>query len=298
MKRLTLCALYLFASAGFAHATFVPESEIQWKHLTDGPSNITENEFKSVVAKLQNAYAPMVKQHGGNLSINGDWKSDKLNAGARQMMGSWQVVISGAIARRPELSLDGLTLIICHEIGHHLGGYAFSQGGNPFEKTWAANEGQSDYFSTQVCAHKMWKDEKEKNASYRSTVPEYVKVRCDSAWGSTEEQDLCYRSGAATETVMNTMAALMNKPKPQFETPDRTIVDKTSSAHPPVQCRMDTIFQASLCATERSEAVIPGKTTAGGPFAREAEREAMQNSCSQKTQPFGYRPSCWFKAQF
>lgn len=293
---LTLLAMSFTLSA---NATFVPENEIDYGHLKSGPSNITEAEFREVIQKIKTAYQDVVKTHGGNLSINGDWKSEKLNAGATQIFSNWQVVISGALARRPELTADGLALIICHEVGHHLGGYSFTFGQNPLMGVWAANEGQSDYFATQVCSRKIWKNEKEKNATFRGQVPDFVKNRCDTAWSNTDEQDICYRTNSGVNSVIATMAALMNKPMPQFETPDPAVVDRTSDKHPAVQCRMDTSFQGSLCATVRNEAVIPGKKTSGGPYAGAAEQEALLNSCSQKSgQPFGFRPNCWFKSKY
>jgi len=284
-----------------AQATFLPEADLRRAEssLTEGTPNITEPEFRAIVAQIQNSYQAVAKKHGGNLAISGDWKSETLNAGASQMFGSWKVVISGALARRPELTPDGTALILCHELGHHLGGYSFHPAGHPFEGVWAANEGQADYFATQVCARKIWAPEKEKNAGYRANAPEFVRERCNTAWGNPDDQDLCYRVSAATESVTNTMAALMKKPAPKFETPDTAVVEKTLNAHPAVQCRMDTSFQGAICPVDYDESIIPGKKTTGGPFGVEAEKEAARVSCTAYSgQAFGRRPSCWFKANF
>ena len=125
-----------------------------------------------------------------------------------------------------------------------------------------------------------------------------MKVRCDTAWPNIEEQDLCYRINTGVNSMVLTMATLKKVPPPQFETPDPKAVDKTNSAHPAVQCRMDTSFQGSLCAMPFEETIIPGKKVAGGPFSADAEREAFLYSCRANSQPFGFRPACWFKQAF
>jgi hypothetical protein len=62
-----------------------------------------------------------------------------------------------------------MTLIICHELGHHVGGFPFVSG-TPFGGYWAATEGQSDYYSTQVCARTMWDKETAINAGFTERV--------------------------------------------------------------------------------------------------------------------------------
>jgi len=289
-----LVCLQLFPA--FASASFLPQEILDNPAPAIGASGTTEAEFNAVISGIQNAYAEIVRAHGGSLSMRGDWKAEKLNAGATQMGSSWQVVITGALARRPELSTDGFTLILCHELGHHLAGFPFAAGGNPFQKAWAANEGQSDYFSTQVCARKLWAAEQDKNASFRESVPEFVQQRCDSAWSDQGEQNLCYRISAAVKSMTDTMGGIMNKPAPAFTTPDPTVVAKTSDAHPPIQCRMDTAFQGTICSQDFGTDLIPGKTVREGISSEAAEKESALRTCTKmSSHVFGLRPNCWFK---
>ncbi len=92
------------------------------------------------------------------------------------------------------------------------------------------------------------------------------------------------------------MGGILNKPFPKFETPDPSVVNKTSSDHPAIQCRLDTSFQATLCSANYDDKIIPGKNVASGPGSVDAEKEAAAHSCmaySGYTQ--GLRPACWFK---
>ncbi len=285
--------------------TFLPEDQISpLASLTFGNSNITESEFNQEINRISNIYAPIISANGGKLNMSGDWKSEKINAAARQMFGSWQVVITGGLARRPELTLDAMTLILCHELGHHLGGFAFAPATPipipvPGADAWAANEGQSDYYATHVCAHNVWGNDLERNAEFRNTTSVEIKSYCDSVWSNTDEQNLCYRNLTAAESVAFTMAALKkDATQPSFETPDQSVTDKTNNKHPATQCRMDTSFQGALCLANFDESIIPGKKAAGGVDSVEAEREALSNSCSSITGfDIGQRPACWFKSR-
>lgn len=293
-----LGALLVFVFNPSANATFVPENEIRVQGLSIGPANMSEADFRATIAKIQQAYEGIVRTHGASLSITGDWNSETLNAGATQMGRTWKVQITGALARRPELSPDGFTLILCHELGHHLAGFAFARSGNPMMGVWAAVEGQSDYFATQACARKLWAADLARNAEFRATVTEYVRERCDQAWSNENDQNLCYRTSAGVESMTNTMAALMQKPAPRFDTPDTSAVANTLESHPPIQCRMDTSLQGAICPLFFEETIIPGKRSNGGPFGLEAEREAATQACTRMSgQVFGLRPNCWFKAR-
>jgi hypothetical protein len=282
-----------------SEATFLPFDAYEKDVPKMGSSDMTEKEFREIIRNMHNAFAPVVKKHGGNLSIAGDWKSEKLNAGAQQLMGTWRVLISGALARRPELTADGFTLILCHELGHHLAGFSLSPPAMPLDGIWSANEGQSDYFAAHACARMVWSEEREKNRQSRELVSPYVKERCDAAFGDEDSQNLCYRTNLGNESVIATMAAIMKKEMPRFETPNPTVVEKTVNSHPEIQCRLDSSFQGSLCSVDFNFNMIPGKNVKGGQFGKQAEMEAAQSSCTTiYKHVVGNRPACWFRSNF
>lgn len=293
-------AAIVFAFQTTVQATWIADEDLRPDLAAPSPkdSQISESEFQKLINSVQSEYASTVTKLGGKLEINGDWKGEKPNAGAAQTMGKWQVKITGGLARRPELSPDAFTLILCHELGHHLGGFVIAPQQTPFEKPWAANEGQADYFSTHVCSHRMWSADTQKNAGFRNTVKPAARRLCDSVWVDAEEQNLCYRVLTAVESMTNTMAALTGKPVPQFDTPDLSVVEKTNHAHPAPQCRMDTTAQAALCTAFFDSGIIPGKGVPQGGDSIEAERESASFSCSQYSgYSIGLRPNCWFKSR-
>lgn len=289
-------ALMVIGSA--AKASFLPEKDLRGKRipvLSGMQQNITEGEFHTIVQSLQKFYEGEVSKLGGKLKINGDWKSEKLNAAATQIFGSWNVVISGGLARHPKLTADGFTLILCHELGHHLGGFAFGAPMPPFMPAWAASEGQADYFAAHSCTRRVWKDEIEKNRQVADTASTEIRSLCQKTWSRSEDFTLCARTLVGIESLIATMADLKKIEMPSFSTPDPKVVSKTNPEHPEPQCRMDTSLQATLCTANFNPAMIPGKSVKGGVSSPEAEAEAAKVTCTRSSGfEIGLRPRCWY----
>jgi hypothetical protein len=265
--------------------------------LYDNPNRIfsmNEEEFNSIVDHVIALWQPWAKLHGATLVGEKNWQDGTVNAYADQKGKTWTVHMFGGLARRPEVTQDGFALVVCHELGHHFGGHYFYE-----SNSWAAAEGQADYFATQVCGKKVFERAKAYNIRYRQGVPKAVQDRCDAIYHSKEDQELCYRQAAGGLSLATLLATLGRDNPPKFETPDSTAVGQTNTDHPKSQCRLDTYFQASLCPTAFDYKVIPGKDMGSSSNnSTAAEAESAKYSCFQATGfQLGYRPTCWFKPQ-
>lgn len=283
--------------SNIALGTFIPPERIKnIPDLSERNANMTQQEFNDVIAKAKAFYEPIIQSHGAKLVVNAKWTDDTLNASASQFFGTWNVNMYGGLARHPEMTLDGFAMVLCHELGHHLAGFTFRKGFGGFGGTWAANEGQSDYFAAHTCARELWKNETEVNASFRGQVPALAEQSCNDAWSTIEEQDLCYRINAGGESLARVLSSLSDDPEfPTFETPDNNKVNKIDDAHPQAQCRLDTTYAASICKAQFDPALIPGKNKSDQ-FGPDAEREASLYTCMEiSNYTDGIRPRCWFK---
>lgn len=294
MRYLVLSMLFLSLTV---QATFLDPRDIKFVPPVGITNGMTEKEFHQTLEHIRKIYVPYAKEiGGGRLQIRGNWKSGVLNAKAAQFLNSWAVDITGGLARHPALTADGLSLIICHEIGHHLGGFPYYASA-PFARTWAATEGQSDYYSTHVCARKIWGMDLERNATYRDQIPAAGMNKCDQVFMDQQERNLCYRITAASLSVTNTMSAILNRAEARLETPDMTVRETTHLGHPGTQCRLDTLFQGSICAASADYKIIPG-IKVRPKDSLDAEKESAQVSCSDMMEyADGLRPACWFKAR-
>jgi hypothetical protein len=294
MKMLTGYYKFLFTCfpvlATPALADFLPPNDL---HLEDSllrDANLTKADFNGVIDQAEAIYGPILKsQHGATLNVSRLWDSNTVNASAMQFGNTWYVNMYGGLARRPEVTLDGFTLVLCHELGHHLAGY-------PFSAAWAANEGQSDYFATQSCARELWKESRSKNAEARELIPDLPKAQCDSVWKTEDEQNLCYRLMLASKSIGDLAAAVSNK-SVAWDSPDTKAVTQTYNGHPQSQCRLDTMMAGALCNLAFDMKLIPGKDLGSKRNGPEAELMSAKHTCTQYMKhEIGYRPACWFKS--
>jgi len=264
----------LFASNIFAVTkTFMPQNDLDKE---DGlfDNGMTEYQFNQIIDSVEKYYAPIVKKLGATLVINRKWSDPTVNAQAYQNGDIWNVDMFGGLSRRPEITFDGFAMVLCHEIGHHVGGYPFV--------SWAADEGQSDYFAMHGCAKEVWKNED----NTVEIIDPFAKKLCDDNFDS-ESVNLCYREMNASFSLANLLGTLGGEKSVSFATPDKKIVRSTSHTHPKAQCRLDTYVAGTLCNTKWDNGVIP-----------QTEKESGNYLCLNKD-VVGYdiraRPRCWFK---
>lgn len=161
LKRIALIAtaMALTANTGFTCTPdgtegIVPENNMNIPFNAKSVYTIDQTEFNAVIDKVTAIYDPVVTQMGGELSVERNWDDGTVNAYASRRGGTWNIHMFGGLARHEAITSDGFALVVCHELGHHIGG-APKKGG--WFGTWATNEGQADYFSTLKCLRKVFR---------------------------------------------------------------------------------------------------------------------------------------------
>jgi hypothetical protein len=297
-----LATVALIATAGIANAhndnncTFIPENTLRIPVGYEMLGGIDEATFNKVIDQVSSFYAPIIKEKGGTLKVNRLWSDDTANASAQRQGKTWILNMYGGLARHPVTTADGFTLVMCHELGHHLGG--FPQTGSIFGNNWASNEGQADYFATMKCARTVWAKEDNAKVLSKMTVPAVVKEQCAVQHKSQDEILLCERSSMGGKVLADLLWSLANgskkskvptglemmagAAKPDFETPNTTQVSKTDNNHPEAQCRLDTYFNGAICGVSSTEEF--------------GQKDASTGACAEeKGDKMGFRPRCWFK---
>lgn len=242
---------------------------------------MTEETFNRVIDGISSVYSPIIQGKGATLSIVKEWDDATVNAYASRAANNvYQVNMFGGLARHPATTEDGLALVVCHEIGHHVGG--FPKKTEIFSSSWASNEGQADYFATTKCLRKYFA--KLKNSAQvvsRMIVPAPVQEKCFSSWGQSRDHAICVRVALAGQSMGNLFSALRRQTtKPDFSTPDTTKVSSTDDNHPAPQCRLDTYFQGGLCVVSDSVEMPDNNEKVG--------------ACTDYSK-LGARSQCWFK---
>jgi hypothetical protein len=293
--------LSVLSTAAFAHTAsdnadspkvkelctgFLPENDMQipvgFKSLTGG--GITETQFNDVIDRAVRLFAPVVAKEGGRLSFNRKWTDATVNASAQQMGSSWIVNMYGGLARHPATSVEGFALVVCHELGHHLGGAPKIKGFFG-ANDWATNEGGSDYYAGLKCLRVFFAEDDNATivaqAKTDGKLSPVAEALCDQEFSKTEDQLLCKRTSVGGTSVAGLFQALRKEPTaPDFGKPDTRRVAKTDDKHPATQCRMDTYLAGAICNVDVS---LPVSNT-----------DYRQGSCVENVAKVGVRPRCWF----
>ena len=240
---------------------------------------INEATFNAAIDRALAIYTPIVRARGANLIARRLWQDATVNAKAYQQGANWYIEMYGGLARHSTVDLEGFYTVICHEIGHHLGGKpTYSGAGN----TWAATEGQSDYFATLKCMRKVFAGMPNE---IRDEEPG-LRTACERSFTNADDITACVRiamGGYSSGRLSHTLAGGGGS-GPNIATPDPRVVNSTYESHPAAQCRLDTYFNGAICPVSADADVSFSDAEAGGVC-----------SVTQKHQ-FGKRPLCWYKA--
>lgn len=295
IKIMTMVLGLSIAGSGFTCSVdgkggFVPENDLFIPSSVKSVNGITKEEFDQAIDEVITVYEPIISGMGMRLVVDRNWDDGTVNAYASQTGKTWKVAMFGGLARHETITKDAMALVVCHEIGHHIGGAPKKGGSNgggwwggASGVAWASNEGQADYFATLKCLRKAWINDNNDAIVKTLKAPKLVKDMCKNTYKKNKlDTALCVRTSMAGQSVGNLFAALGKLSKPKFETPDAKVVTRTDDNHPKAQCRLDTYYQGSLCDISMNEDV--------------SQKDEVQGTCHNSLgHTVGLRPLCWFK---
>lgn len=259
----------------------VPENNLWLSPDSKSINTIDEATFNAVIDKVVAIYEPIITQMGATLEVERKWEDGTVNAYASRVGDVWKVSMFGGLARHQDITEDGFALVVCHEVGHHIGGAPKKK--SFFGSRWASNEGQADYFATLKCLRKTFRNENNSKIVSTLNVPEAVVESCSDQFSEKTDQLICQRGAMAGLSTAKLFQALRRQTQePEFTTPDSNVVSKTNDNHPETQCRLDTYFSGALCSIDETVDVSN-------------EDEAVGVCYRQSGDTNGVRPLCWFK---
>lgn len=177
----------------------------------DAAAGLTKKQFDKTLDDFEKTVVPLVDFEHATLVVNRLWSDDTINANTTENGNTWSINAFGGFARYPNMTPSGYLLVMCHELGHHLG--KAPRYNNNTE--WAATEGESDYWATLKCMK-----------LFDSKV---------------------YSSDSGMITLAKILAILGGEKTPSLNTPDKLEIGSTLESHPPAQCRLDTSKSGQEC---------------------------------------------------
>jgi hypothetical protein len=121
-------------------------SERQAEKLANAPkrgfSDPLSQQWTEYLVELYRAFYP-------DVIYQIDWYNDTVNAYAWVDNGQRYVALLGGLIRSAALELEGIGLVLAHELGHHYGGPPAYPGG-------LSCEGQADFYGANIVMRRVW----------------------------------------------------------------------------------------------------------------------------------------------
>jgi hypothetical protein len=280
MKRLTLAVLAcssLNASTPELNGCF-PDSSLRYSRFDKMGGGLTQSEYFRMQERFKSIFDPIVKERfGKSIIFENCWPQDEVNAYCTRDNDDNPVIkILGGIVRHPEMTMDGLYLLACHELGHYLGGAPKAFRGRSNQRGWSSAEGQADYFATTKCLPLIFSIEKENEKAmdyFSFDQVEKAKSRCK------DKSSLCIRMAMASLAISNVFHTITPyEDVPELDKKDSKKVYVTHYGHPSPQCRLDTFLNGANCKNDFKVLFDPIDPSVG--------------ACNEEE---SQRPVCWYQ---
>lgn len=238
-------------------------------------SEVTQESYNALIARVQNFYSPVFAKSGFQFKVESFWNSDDENAfaGFDSAKKLKTVVVNGGYARRKYMTDDAFLSVICHEVGHHLGGFP-----KKHFAPWASVEGQADYFSTLRCMKDILKNDPKNVFAEKLKLPKVIKDKCRAQYAADDEYQICLRSAQASLDYGKVLVEIdyrgMNMDV-SLTTPSVETRQVIKWDHPSPQCRVDTKLNGALCNN----------------LGALSDTDEFLGTCNSS---LGVRPNCWY----
>jgi len=160
----------------------------------------------SVIRERAEELAEYFKKYYPDVIYHIDWDDDTVNAYAWKEGEQRHVALLGGLLRHKALQIQGIALVLAHELGHHYAGEPTYSGG-------LSCEGQSDYWGAGTGMRTAY------SSSYRETLSPAI-----------EQVYTLFKKGVVNESSVQDEA--------------RRFQDSKGCSHPPADCRRETYLAA------------------------------------------------------
>lgn len=225
--------------------TCFPLSTMKFGVENKSMSGLSEIDYNQTLDRVQAIMGPEIKKRlNKNLVIDRQWAEPTVDAHAtRDDENNPVIVLNGGLARHPLMTRDSFLLVVCHELGHHLGGAPKALRGNSGLRGWSSAEGQADYFATTKCLPLFFQSGIENKTFEYDVDSNNLKQALSKC-----RDNVCARVALSGLALSQVFASLVKgTPEPSLLLNDPTKVSTTIYKHPNPQCRLDTYLSGANC---------------------------------------------------
>lgn len=200
-------------------------------------SGITKDQYSQLLGKFHlHFFNKVFNETKLPFLVQQEWESPYFAAFAKQSETVTEVSLWGGMARAPGATPTILAAVLCHELGHIIGG-------KPLQTIpgaeWSSTEGQSDFYAARACLPDFLKS----NPHYRPAyIEQQVLDLCD-------DNTVCQDSAQAGLDLVRFMQKYSYRSYATISvhTPAETSSGLVRNSYPSDQCRLDSFVQGALC---------------------------------------------------
>lgn len=222
IARLILLVFCMALPMAYTYANILPDKLISVENQNYISSGITEEDFNQLSDATILPWVEIARKRGKELIANKDWKSWFVASYANQIGDRWIIDLKGGLARHPAMTNDGFVLIVCHELGHHFGGFPSPLPGSGIPRK-ATPITSRHMFAPKKFGHKI------SQKMHNIEKPQILRQKRTAIRHGTISVIKTYVTGRKPRQWMwlHFFSEVGNREHPQLSTPDLEIVDQT-----------------------------------------------------------------------
>jgi hypothetical protein len=213
-------------------------------------TEVDKKQFHKIVGEIYSLYTTEALSQNKNLTLSLNWKVPYFTAWANKGASShYSINFWGGLARIPGMLTQTWEFIVCHELGHILGGLPKHKSSY---SSWASSEGQSDHFAITECLPKYYKTFQKEGFDSTLSLPVEID-RCLNSHISVENQNICLkvlRAGRGMAEVLNYLS--LSDEVASYESIAPSVDQTLHDSYPTAQCRIDIFYQQSTCTEKKA----------------------------------------------
>ena len=215
-------------------------------------ASVGKADYHKLTQTLDSVYSEQIRSLGGNLKFTLKETALPNAFAAKQTDGTWEVTVTDSLLSLEEQTKSTLAIILCHEVGHFLGGEPYVVGIQltPAVRSRAPKkmscEGQADYFATSECLKTLTQKIPNLFSDNRGILNPLIAQECN-------QNEACLESMAAShQTVLVYQRILkeMNIAEGFFGRLNNDRTDRVLNSvgeYPSLDCRYETFVNGTLC---------------------------------------------------
>ncbi|HEX7673942.1 MAG TPA: hypothetical protein VF412_07220 [Bdellovibrio sp.] len=202
------------------------------------PMHAQAQTLEDLVGLMQKTYSADVQEKNLQLQMTLDHDEPGYFGGGSVDQNIFSISIGADIMKLKAMNSDATAFILCHEMGHLLGGEP-----RKTTSTWASTEGQADYFAATSCLRRIF-SLPEMASTERSYIDPRITALCEQSQKEATEVAMCSRIMAAGQSLFAAIYFFIDVPQmihPDLGTPEKPLGPDQNVNYPTLQCRLDTV---------------------------------------------------------